>query len=227
MGGTTLISEVPGWWVKFLTAVTEQLPRPGEGFGKIDQTTAEKWSKGQKALKKVLATTLLPEESEKFALFVDLGTIVVPEDYIHDTRLDSFSKQNRKKFYYYNDDITDANFAKATTKLVPGRKLRVKVFKQIVSDTTTSEERMAFLESQNAVLTGAQGASLVFEQKRDELPKDCWYLSFDKKDALWKDADGHFRVPNVFRGRDWGFYLSSFRSNWVGSHYLLCFCDQF
>lgn len=98
----------------------------------------------------------VPKESEKFGLFEDLGIITVPEDYVHNTRLASFEKENRKKFYYWNDAITDKNFDRATTKLVPGRKLHVKVFKQIVGGTTTSEERLAFLRTQNAVLVGAQ-----------------------------------------------------------------------
>ena len=224
MSGTTLI---PGWWVKFLSAVTEQLPRAGNQFGEIDQTTAEGWSKNQAALKKALAETLLPPEPAKFGLFVDLGIITVPDDYVHNTRLASFSKQNRKKFYYYNDDITDAHFAKATVQLMPGRKLHVKVFKQIVSGTTTSEERMAFLKTQNAVLVGAQGASLVFEQKREDLPKGFWYSSFDKKEALWEDADGDRRVPSVYRDSDggWSFDLGCFEGVWRDGSCLLCFCD--
>lgn len=166
------------------------------------------------------------EAAKKFGLFMDLGIITVPDDYVHSTRLTSFKKENRKNFYQWNDAITDKNFAKATTKLVPGRKLRVKVFKQIVSGTTTSEERIAFLKSQNAVLTSAQGASLVFEQKRDELPKGYWYLSFDEKDALWNNG-GDRRVPRVDRNSDggWHFNLGYFEHDWHGNDCLLCFCD--
>ncbi|MDP2934305.1 MAG: hypothetical protein Q8N59_00835 [bacterium] len=178
-------------------------------------------------MKKALATALLPKGSEKFGLFKDLGITTVPDDYVHSTRLASFEKENRKKFYYWNDATTDKNFAKATTKLVPGRKLHVKVFKQIVSGTTTSEECLAFLKSQNAVLTGAQGASLVFEQKREDLPKGYWYLSFDEKEALWKDAVGYHRVPYVDRysDGDWYFDLGYFEYVWRDHYCLLCFCD--
>lgn len=166
--------------------------------------------------------------TEKFALLADLGMIIVPDDYDPKNRLTLFGKENRKKFYYYNDDITDANFPNPTRVLKPGDKLRVRVFEQTVKGNTTSEERMAFLATQKAVHTGAQGASLVFEQKRDQLPKGKWYCSFDEKDRLWKDADGRRRVPFVgaYSGGDFRFCLGCFRDGWDGAHCLLCFCDE-
>jgi len=162
-----------------------------------------------------------------FELFVDLGIITVPDDYVHNTRLASFEKENRKKFYSWNDDITDENFSKATVQLKPGQKLHVKVFRQTTSGSTTSEERLAFLKTQNVVLTGAQGVSLVFEQKREDLPKGYWYVSFDEKEALWKDAYGSHRVPHVSRYSDggWRFSLGCFEGVWYNDHCLLCFCD--
>ncbi len=77
------------------------------------------------------------EPTVKFAEIVDLGIITVPDDYDHASRLGKFSKQNRKKFSYYNDAITDANFPNPTRILKPGAKLRVRAFKQIVGGTTT------------------------------------------------------------------------------------------
>ena len=107
--------------------------------------------------------------ADKRFTFVNTFEIIVPANYKHETRLNSFSKENKKKFYYYNDAITDKNFAKATTKLEPGRKLKVKVFQ--INSRVTSTDCMDFLKSQNAVLTGAQGVSLVYEQKKEELVK--------------------------------------------------------
>jgi hypothetical protein len=166
--------------------------------------------------------------SEKFGLLLDLGVITVPDDFAHSTHLATFSKNNRKKFYYYNDNITDKNFNKATVQLTPGRKLRVKAFKQTVSGNTTSEERMAFLKTQNNIFTGAVGASLVFEQKRDLLPKGKWYCSFDEKEALWKDSDGYHRVPRVDANSDgdFEFGLGYFEYDWYADYVLLCFCDE-
>jgi|GEM_PF-945831 len=167
------------------------------------------------------------EPMEKFALFADLGIIMVPDDYDHATWLALFSKENRRKFYYCNDAITDPNFPNPSRILKPGDKLGVRAFKQIVPGTTTSEERMAFLATQKAVHTGAQGASLVFEQKRDQLPKGFWYASFDEKDRLWKDAGGLHRVPFVVAYSDgaFHFHLGSFEYVWHGDLAFLCFCD--
>lgn len=154
--------------------------------------------------------------------------IVVPSDYVHPTQLATFKKEYKDKCYFYNDAITDANFGKVTTQLTPGRKFKVKVFKQTVAGVTTSKERMAFLRSQNAVFTGAQGASLVFAQKRQELPKGYWYSSFDEKEALWQDADGYRRVPHVDAYSDgyFVFDLGDFGLEWLDDGCLLCFCDE-
>ena len=167
------------------------------------------------------------EPTEKFGLLVDLGIITVPDDYDHSSQLKTFGKQNRKKFYYYNENITDENFPNPTRVLKPDDKLRVRAFKQIVGGTTTSEERMAFLATQKAIHTGAQGASLVWDQKRDQLPKGKWYASFDEKGRLWTDADGYRGVPGVDAYSGGGFYFSLgyFEDVWDGDDAFLCFCD--
>lgn len=177
---------------------------------------------GETASKSVPPT----ETTEKFALLVDLGIITVPDDYVHKKRLTMFGKHNRKKFYYYNDDITDKNFPNPTRILKPGDKLRVRAFKQVVGGTTTSEEHMTFLATQKAIHTGAQGISLVFDQKRDQLPKGKWYASFDEPDRLLC-ADGDHRVPYVYcySDGDFHFNLGDFGYVWYDAYAFLCFCD--
>ncbi len=54
---STTVSEFPGWYIEFQAALLRQAPRPSE----IDQTTAEGWTSNQKALKKNLASCLLPQ----------------------------------------------------------------------------------------------------------------------------------------------------------------------
>ena len=159
---------------------------------------------------------------DRFKL-VNTFEIVVPEGYDHGKRLDSFDKEHRKAFYYYNDAITDKNYAKATTKLEPGRKLKVKVFQ--IKETVTSEDCMAKLRSEKAILVGAQGASLVWEQKKEELPVSRWSASFDEKDALWKDR--YRRVPSVLRRSDGDFLfnLGYFENDWDDGYCLLCFSE--
>ena len=168
------------------------------------------------------------EPVEKFALLVDLGIITVPENYKHAIQLAQFLRADGKKFRSVNDNITDANFPNPSRILKPGDKLWVRAFRQIVSDTTTSEERMVFLANQKAVHTGAQGASLVFEQRRDQLPKGFWYASFDEKGRLWEDADRHHRVPGVgaASGGYFYWYLGHFEDVWRDNYAFFCFCDE-
>ncbi len=165
--------------------------------------------------------------SEKFALFTDLGTITVPECYVHGKRLDSFSKENHGKFYRYNTDITDANFPNPSRVLKPGDKLHVRVFKQTISSATTIEERMAFLATQKAIYVGAQGASLVWEQKRDKLPKGYLYAFYDEKDRLWEQYHDYLKVSYMEASRDgsFNFNLSDVMNVCGIDHAFLCFSD--
>jgi hypothetical protein len=167
------------------------------------------------------------EPTEKFTLLVDLGIITVPNGYSHANHLDKFVMKNRKKFYSINDNITDVNFANPTRVLKPGQKYRVRAFQQVVSGTTTSEERMSFLLTQKAIHTGAQGESLVFEQKRDQLPKGKWYYSLDEIDRLWAASDGTHGVSRVSCHSDGVFLfdIGYFESFCDGGCAFLCFTE--
>lgn len=159
------------------------------------------------------------EPADKFSLLVDLGIITVPDDYAHENQL----AKNLKKFYSC-DEITDKNFPNPTRVMKPGDKFRIRVFKQFV-DTTTSKERLAFLATQHAIHTGAQGASIVMDKKRYQLPKDMWYSSFDEQDRLWKDLAGNSRVPRVLCRLDGGFefFLGNFALTWTDEDAFFCF----
>jgi len=151
----------------------------------------------------------------------------VPADYKHDTQLDTFAKKIKKlrTTYYFNDALTSANFAKATNKLEPGKTYRVRIFP--ILETVTSEDCMTFLKKQGAILVGGQGITLLQDGKSDQFPVSKWTVSFDEKDALWEDADGHHGVPCVDRDSDgvWSFDLVSFGFGWYDGFCLLCFCD--
>jgi len=189
----------------------------------IQQVVNSKGNKHAKAMYSAVAGGA--QVDDRFEL-VNTFSIVDPQGYDPATRLDSFSKEHRKEFYYYNDAITDKNYAKATTKLEPGRKFKVKVFQ--IKERVTSEDCMAHLRSQKAVLVGAQGASLAYEQSKDQLPVSRWSVSFDEKDSLWTDADGDHRVPDLDRDSDgvFEFNLGVFEIDWNGDYCLLCFCDE-
>ena len=183
-------------------------------------------SKGNKHAKAMYSAVTGGAQADSRFELINTFSIVVPQGYAHATRLASFNKEHRKEFYSYNDAITDKNYAKATTKLEPGRKLKVKVFQ--IKERVTSDDCLTQLRSQKAILVGAQGASLAYEQKKDELPVDRWSVSFDEKDALWEDGDGRHRVPHVYRfsGGNFEFGLGFFERGWSVGRCLPCFCDE-
>ncbi len=166
----------------------------------------------------------IPIVDERFKL-INTFALTVPRGYDHSTRLDKFRREYSDEFYSYSNALTNNNFAGATTRLVSGRKYNVKIF-QIATKRMPSEDCMSFLWSQKAILVGAQGASLVWEYALDKLPISRWSISFDEKEALWKDA-GYHRVPIVYRHWDDDFmlHLGYFESDWNYDHCLLCFCD--
>ena len=149
----------------------------------------------------------------------------VPENYVHATQLASFAKENREKFYFYNDNITDANFAKVTNKLTSGKIYEAKIFG--ITERVTSEDCLVFLKTQKAILVGAQGISIVWQQAKEQFPKGKWTVSFDEKDALWQDADGYHRVPYVRQRSDgdWHFFLGNFEFDWYDDDCVLCLRD--
>lgn len=61
----------PGWYIDLQVAALQQLPRPGNGKGQIDQATAQSWTRDQASLKHAFSGALLPDtvavstESEK------------------------------------------------------------------------------------------------------------------------------------------------------------------
>lgn len=124
-------------------------------------------------------------QSDSRFRFVTAFDIVVPEDYDHATRLDMFRDRHSREFDNYNPAITDANYAaKATIKLAPGRRLKCRVF--WINEAVSSDDCLGFLRNQKAILTGAQGASLAYEQGKDRLPKSRYYVSFDDRTLFGK-----------------------------------------
>lgn len=163
-------------------------------------------------------------QDERFKL-VNTFKLTVPTSYDHATQLTSFSKENYKKFSYYNDALTDENFAKITNKLIPGKTYAAKIFQ--LTTKMSSEDCVVFLKTQKAILVGAQGISLVWQEKKNEFLVGKWIVSFDEKDTLFVDADDYPRVPGMNRDSDggWHFYLGNFEDDWSTAACLLCFCD--
>lgn len=160
---------------------------------------------------------------ERFEL-VDTLRIVVPEDYDSSKCFASIILKYPRAFYYYHNAISDKNYAKATVKLNPGEKIKVGVYQ--IKKMATFEDCMAKLCLERAMFVGAQGLALIWEQKRDELPKGRFHiLSFDEEKALWKDSSGAYQLPYINRGSDnaFKFSLDSSEHALSAGHYFLCF----
>lgn len=159
---------------------------------------------------------------DRFEL-LSASKLTVPGSYDHGKQLTAF--KSKADLRYYNDNITDANFARVTNKLEAGKTYLAKIFG--IKTRVTSEECLAFLNSQGGILVGAQGASLAQQLKKEHFPVGKWTISFDEKDALWADGDGSHRVPCVYRNSDgdWRFGLGDFEDDWNDDYCLVCFCD--
>lgn len=157
------------------------------------------------------------------------GLIIIPKDYNHDTQIDEFEKAYGedawKSTYYYNSDLTSKNFAKATTKLVPGKTYEVVMVP--ILETVKSEDCLAFIEYEKGIKIGGQGVTLLHDKQPDIFPVGKWTVAFDEKDALWKDADGDHRVPYVYRYSDGDrlFNLCSFEFSWDSESMLVFLRD--
>jgi len=173
------------------------------------------------ALQRIDEVEILAPPYPFFELLTEFK-IAVPTDYDHGTQLSTLKK---KDFYFFNDAITDRNFWNATQRLVPGKTYKAKLFS--IKQTVTSDDCLGLYKAVGAILTGAQGLSLVYQLKKDVLPKGKWIVSFDKKKALWRDSDCYHRVPDV-NARSFGgfaFYLGIFEGVWNSNNVVLCLCD--
>ena len=218
--GTT--SQVTGNYVEFQAAILRALPRD------IEADIAHNWTQNGESLVRILRKALMPNQDEfvnpRFPLLTTFQ-ITIPEDYVHETQLAAFAKENREKFYSYDYGITDANYARVTNKLTPGKTYETKIFK--ITKRVTSEDSLVFLKPQKAILVGAQGISVAWQQAKERFPKGKWIVSFDEKEALWRDADDYHRVPSMDQYLDgyWVFSLGSFESAWDDDHCVLCLRD--
>jgi hypothetical protein len=156
--------------------------------------------------------------------------LTVPSDYDHDKQIDQSRKKAKKErtTHYYNDALISKNFANATNKLEAGKAYKVKLFPFPILSNISSDDCMAFLRKQNAVLVGGQGSTLLYDLHKDKLPKGKWSISFDAQDALWQDAEGYCRIPclHARTNGDFEFFLYPWDGDWNSDSVLVCFCDM-
>lgn len=165
---------------------------------------------------------------KRFGPAVNEFEFTVPDDYEHDTQLDTFTKKTKilSTTHEFNEDFRSKDFARATTRLTPGKTYKVKIF-PILEEVTTND-CLIFLAKQNAILVSGQGITLLQTEMPEKFPVGKYTVSFDQKDALWFDSDEYHRVPCVYRNpknSDWEFWLDYFEDNWLNYYCLLCFSE--
>lgn len=163
----------------------------------------------------VIITKLFGAPSKRF-------TITVPMDYNHDAQIDTFIKQ--RKITSYHSDLTSKNFANATNKLEPGQTYDVEIIP--ILSVATRKEYMMFHHNRKHLLVGPQGLTLVYQLKKDELPKDKRIFSLDEDDALFKDDDGDTRFPCIEPGSNDDYFDLDFQSALDFDDCLLCFLEK-
>jgi hypothetical protein len=129
---------------------------------------------------------------ESFSLLCDLGILTVPDEYQHQKQFERFYGQtpSGRRLGGPNFDFVDANLPTPSYILKPGDRLHVEVFRigALPYPPLTWQDCLNFLRYQKAVFPGAQGASLVFEQKFTELPKRYWCYVLDRGEGLPRNA---------------------------------------
>ena len=125
---------------------------------------------------------------------VGIIEIVVPEGYDHTTCLNSFRRVHREEFEHFHHEISDQNFNRSTIMLFSDFRFVVEILQLQVK--ISSDEGLDFLSSRRAVLVGAQGLILAYEQGYDQLPLGRRGLAFDEKEAL-PIIDSYRRIPFI------------------------------
>lgn len=128
---------------------------------------------------------------------------------------------NKKKWYYKNSDITDANFPAP-------EKIETENWKLIRMDKSfSSKEAIKRIKAEGCRPANIHELALFANNHPEEFFDGKWtgVLAFGTN---FKDSGGGHRVPGVLRysDGDFEFDLGYFESDWDSGPCLLCFCDS-
>jgi hypothetical protein len=172
-----------------------------------------------------------PEEDSRFRLMKDFA-LTVPKEYDHLYQMRNFFANRRENDFSDFTEIDNVLFLWATNKAVAGRTYTVKIFE--IVERVSAPDCLEFLKSANAVFLNIQGASLVYQEAKNELLAGYRYFSLDEIDALaiWEHVEPNSRwMPFVAHNRHgWQFNIErmsgALGGGWGGTRdCLLCFCE--
>jgi len=150
--------------------------------------------------------------------------LVVPADYQHDGYLGRLRKDHDRDLTYFHSAMTDKNYSRPTRIIKPGERFLIKLV--AVLRQVSSEECQRVYREHVAYYTGAQGAGLLYQHKRGELPVGKFTLSFDEEERL-PVVVGYHSVPDVYRhsAEHFELGLGSIEKPWHDDFVLALFCD--
>ena len=133
-----------------------------------------------------------PEPKGSLEWIHSLGFLKIPDDYVHETRLDSFCATRREhcRSMWTGSDLSSQKNKKASVQLKPGQAFLVDAYMWF-GPQTTLEPFIELLRGMRSFFLGAHGASLVLELMNEEMIRDRSYCSLDEPECLPR-CDGSF-----------------------------------
>lgn len=159
---------------------------------------------------------------QKFFRRIESFELTVPIDYVFETQLMNLKYKSRKDFDFFDNEITDENFAKTSHRLIPGKTYLVHIIGIVGNRSVPLSDCLKTYQTLGAYYTGAHGLALAWELEKERFPEDSRILSIS----------GFCYMPSISR-----VYTSIHKTWWfkVGvadesvylynNDYLLCFCD--
>lgn len=129
--------------------------------------------------------------AEEVFSFFEVGesrTIVVPDDYQHESYLSDFRKKFASRHgFYMAPDVNPRKYPQASQHLVPGMKLRVSVLGIDAIKPVRISNCIRFLIGKGAVLTNAQGLALAYDKADELFARGFAYYGLDVREMLPED----------------------------------------
>lgn len=135
------------------------------------------------------------KEKPKFKVLIDLGIFSLPDNYVDKNCMAIFRKKYHKEVSI-SGLFSDENMKESSgIKLKPGDRFHVLIYKFVSPCILiSSDDIRSFLQQNSAFLLDAKGIAIVYDQKKDLIPKNGdYYYSFGKSCYLpsWLNFQGN------------------------------------
>ncbi len=148
------------------------------------------------------------QKKPEFRMLIDLGELTVPEGFVDKRCIKMFRKKYDGEVHLgsvFSDNI--ALIKLSEIRLKAGDKFHVIIYEFISPFLSiSSDEIRSFLQGENSLLLDIRGIILVYDQKKDLIPKsEDYYYSFSRRNYLpiWLNFQGgkHVVSSNSIDGK--------------------------